>query len=144
MKGFSIKVLLAIALMVSMSITAFAAVQVLWQPTRYTYVLNEHGGFLSDTYRGTVSVRGADRWFNPYLGELVYFEWVKLTYNVQGRESCVMVKSGNAFNKNQIVKTITVKDKWNNGPVTTARYDFSDVVVYQEGNNGLAPRSSRP
>jgi hypothetical protein len=78
-------------------------------------------------YYGTVSARGSDRVIHN--GRYCYYSEVRLTYNVQGKEYKVSVRPISKNSSKQVVRHITVKDKWNNGPKTTAKYSVSYAVA---------------
>ena len=108
--------------------TAFAKVTYLWRATSTTYVTSEHGdSYFADTYYGTASVRGADRVRRD--GRIYGYDWVSITYDVQGDEYKTRADSYGRDNPNQIIRNITVKDKWNNGPKTTVQYNYRNYVA---------------
>lgn len=114
---------------------SYAAVTTLWSATNTTYVSSEHGdGYFADTYYGVASVRGADRTVN-YDNRNIWYRWTEITYDVQGDRSSTRAYSGDKYNTNQVVKNITVKDKWNNGPKTRALYNFSSSIA--DGNTPM-------
>lgn len=112
-----------------------------WGYTEYTYVSTYHSDFyLSDTYTGTVSVRGAD-----WIGELPNFHWPmysRIKYDVQGNIFTTEVNSKNERDEVQRMDTITVKDIWNFGSATTCTYKIGislrdpKVQPYKEESSG--------
>ena len=107
---------------------SYAKVTRLWTGSDASYVESEHGdSFWADTYYGTVSVRGSDR--EIHNGRNCYYREVRLTYNVQGKKYTISVRPISKNSSTQVVKHITVKDKWNNGPKTTAKYSVSYAVA---------------
>ena len=119
---------IACAISVLSTSVSYAKVTRLWTGSDASYVESEHGdSFWADTYYGTVSVRGSDRVINK--GRYCYFSEVRLTYNVQGKISSVSVRPISKNSNKQVVKHITVKDKWNTGPKTTAKYSVSYAVA---------------
>ncbi len=118
-----------VAIAVLLVDASFAAVTVLWQISDTTYATSEHGdSYWADTYYGEVSVRGADRFIGSD-GRNRYVRWVKITYDVQGKMSSAISYSRGKFDEVQRKEQITVKDVWNNGPVTKVYYDFSSAVA---------------
>lgn len=62
-------------------------------------------------------------------GRYCYFSEVRLTYNVQGKYYPVAARPTSKNSSRPVVKKIEVKDKWNNGPKTTAKYSVSYAVA---------------
>lgn len=128
MKRFIKMGILGVVISLVLSTQSFAAVQTLWRATSTTYVTTEHGdGFFADKYYGTASVRGADRVI--IQGRNRYFIWTRITYDVQGTIYSVTAHSGSKNNTKQVVKHITVPDKWNFGPKTRAFYNYATGIV---------------
>lgn len=85
---------------------------------------SEHGdNYFADTYYGTASVRGADRVKINHM--IYYYNWTRIVYNVQGDIYSTTAPSYGKDNPNQVIRTITVKDKWNFGSKTTATAEAS-------------------
>ncbi|MFM1538402.1 hypothetical protein [Helcococcus bovis] len=100
----------------------------LWKATSTTYVKSEHpDGYFSDTYYGTASVRGADRVKRNNM--IYYYDWTQITYDVQGDIYKTRADSYGKNNPNQIIREITVKDKWNLGPKTKVYYNYSEKTL---------------
>ena len=116
----------------------YAATTTLWSASNTTYVTTEHGGYFSDTYNGTASVRGADRSLNS-SGRNVYFLWTRITYDVQGSQSSATAYSGGKNDGRQVIRTVQVKDLWNNGLKTKAYYNYSAGIV--DGSLGRSAAS---
>ncbi|MFQ9510027.1 MAG: hypothetical protein ACLRZ7_03695 [Lachnospiraceae bacterium] len=112
------KLMVVSVLTLSMAEVVSAKVTDLARWTSSTYVTSEHDDFyFADTYIGTVSVKGTDRHYNGRYTE--YPASSRITYNVQGditRGEIFSEGSGDSLVRK---KTITVRDKWNFGPVTT-------------------------
>ncbi|MFM1564728.1 hypothetical protein [Helcococcus ovis] len=111
-----------------MESVSFASVMTLWQATSTTYVKSEHPDhFFADTYYGTASVRGADRVKENHV--IYCYNWTKITYDVQGDKYSTTANSYGKDNTNQVVREITVKDKWNYGTKTGVYYDYSESTL---------------
>ena len=107
---------------------SYAKVTRLWTGSDASYVESKHGdSYFADKYYGTVSVRGSDRVINK--GRYCYFSEVRLTYNVQGKNYIVAARPTSKNSNRPVVKKIEVKDKWNNGPKTTATYSINYAPV---------------
>lgn len=128
MKRFIKMGILGVVISLVLSTQSFAAIQTLWRATSTTYVTTEHGdGYFADKYYGTASVRGADRVI--IQGRNRYFIWTRITYDVQGDIYSVTAYSGSKNNTKQVVKHITVPDKWNLGKKTRAYYNYATGIV---------------
>lgn len=92
------------------SITSYATNH--WQLSDRTYVHNEHEGFWSDTYIGTVSVYGKDVLVE---GQYFYYpNFSRITYDVQGDISREQVDS---YGENDSIQrtsqiTVTISGIW--------------------------------
>lgn len=51
---------------------------------------------------------------------IYFYNWTKIVYDVQGEIYSTTTPSYGKDHPNQVIRTITVKDKWNNGPKTKA------------------------
>lgn len=117
---------------------SYAKVTTLWRATSTTYVTSEHGDdYFADTYYGTASVRGADRVKINHM--VYYYEWTRIVYDVQGDIYSTTAHSYGKDNTNQVIRTITVKDKWNFGPKTRVYAEASKKPIgsyfNSNGNN---------
>lgn len=98
----------------------------LMQYTPNTYVNNIHEGFWSDTYQGVTAIKGSD-WISSG-GFFKYPTFSRITYNVQGSITVGEIKSQGPNDAVARKKTTTVKDKWNDGPKTTAKWNIGLVT----------------
>lgn len=107
---------------------SYAKVTTLWRVTSTTYVTSEHADdYLADTYYGTASVRGADRVKKNNM--IYYYNWTRIVYDVQGEIYSTTAPSYGKDHPNQVIRTITVKDKWNDGPKTIAYAEASKSTL---------------
>lgn len=94
-----------------------AKVSDLARVSKDTYVTSEHGdNYFADTYYGTVSVKGKDRFFNGTY--TAYPTFSRITYDVQGTTYQKQVNSTGKTDATVRTGKITVKDKWNIGSKT--------------------------
>lgn len=117
--------------MISFSIVSVSvATKYLFRLSPYTYAKTTHGDFyLAYLYHGEISVRGKDR--IRVVGDTDrWVRWVSITYDVQGNITEAHVYSGNQNNPNQIIKKVTVRDRWDSGPVTKFSYNYGTSRVY--------------
>ena len=122
--------LFVVAMLIT-STVAYGATEFLWKSTNTTYVKTTHGdNYFADTYNGEASVRGKDR--DLINGRNVYFKWTKITYDVQGTQTSGTAYSNGKNDARQVRKSITAKDKWNNGSKTKAYYNYATGIV--DGN----------
>ena len=114
-----------------------ALYKILWQGAPNCYIATEHGdSFFADTYYGTVSVRGADRGVNAD-GRVVWYKWTQITYDVQGEIYRQRAESHHKDNTYTVVKKITVKDKWNNGPKTRVFWNYGEEIVSEDNAHNI-------
>lgn len=115
-----------------------ALYEILWQGAPNCYVATEHGdSYLADTYYGTASVRGADRGVNAD-GRVVWYKWTQIAYDVQGNVYKKRAESYHKDNTYTVVEKITVKDKWNNGPKTLAKWNYDDEIVSEYNAHNIS------
>ena len=119
---------IACAISVLSTSVSYAKVTRLWTGSDASYVESEHGdSFWADMYYGTVSARGSDRVIHN--GRYCYYSEVRLTYNVQGKLYPVAARPTSKNSSRPVVKKIEVRDKWNIGPKTTAKYSINNAPV---------------
>lgn len=115
-----------------------ALYKILWQGAPNCYVATEHAdNFLADTYYGTASVRGADRGVNAD-GRVVWYKWTQIAYDVQGNVYKKRAESYRKDNTYTVVEKLTVKDKWNNGPKTLAKWNYGDEIVSEDNAHNIS------
>mgnify|MGYP003518062085 CR=1 FL=1 len=112
-------VLLSFILICMYAVPSMALTSYLVNLTGNTYVKSYHAdNYFADTYTGTVSVRGADRFYDPRSLTTCWPGWTRITYDVQGNISQKQINSTGSSDKTTRTATITVEDKWNIGPKT--------------------------
>lgn len=60
---------------------------------------------------------------------IYYYNWTRIVYDVQGDIYSTTAPSYGKYHPNQVIRTITVKDKWNNGPKTRAYAEASKSTL---------------
>ena len=129
---FTVMIITMFSILTTSSI--FAGTTYLWKHSADTYVSSYHpDNFLADTYKGVASVKGTDRTLNSDSRN-AYFKWVKISYDVQGTIYEKIAYSQGKNSSKVVKETITVKDKWNEGPKTRAYYSYGLGLV--DGNVG--------